>query len=792
MNGTGWRDPAAFNWWDWQIGAPLRLINTMMLMEEFLTDQQIENYLRLFDKLVPAPSMTGANRIWVGRLIIGSGLLQKDAERVLTGRDGVDSVFLYVDNGRNSGEGFYTDGSYRFHGAHAMNGTYGLEMMQEIGPFLNILNGSIFTYSNPQAYNAVDWLFSGFEPLIYKGAMMRMVNGRYPDRAEHALGCNFVGVALELLGFANETDQERIKSMVKYQVSEDTTQNYYDSLSLVQAAKLKEIMNDASVKPRENYILNKVYYNMDKVVHQREDYAVGVSMSSSRMYNYESINSQNMNGWYLSDGMTVMYTDDLNQYDLKYWASVDPYRLPGITADTQEREEVSVRQGYEYKSSKDFVGGVTLDDEFGVCAMWLESYHADAPIGTLDDSYGGPNPAHDCSLEAQKAWFFFDDEVVALGTGIHAQDDANVLTVVENRKSNHVVERESTAAVNTPYEIVGVEASQIPEEENIPENTYDGNLETKWAALDEAEITWDLGEVKQLGHIGLAFLNGSTRKQIFDLEVSADGKQWTQVFSGRSSGNTENLEAYDLKGLSGRYVKLKSHGASNSKWLSLSEAVIYPPGTDGKFYLGLPEYIGTETVTVDGETCQVSGEDYRLENAGWVHLEDTGGYYFPSGGNLLARKTSKETSFFELWFDHGVNPDNEAYAYTLLPGKSAEQTAAYAQSPDISVLCNTPQLQVVRENTLGITGMVFWQAGTWEDITVSQPMIVMVRQQGEKFEISASDPTQKLEEAVITIGRSLTPQSLDEKISVSGEGETILTIDTEGAMGCSFSGSFLQ
>ena len=249
MNGTGWRDPAAFNWWDWQIGAPLRLINTMMLMEEFLTDQQIENYLRLFDKLVPAPSMTGANRIWVGRLIIGSGLLQKDAERVLTGRDGVDSVFLYVDNGRNSGEGFYTDGSYRFHGAHAMNGTYGLEMMQEIGPFLNILNGSIFTYSNPQAYNAVDWLFSGFEPLIYKGAMMRMVNGRYPDRAEHALGCNFVGVALELLGFANETDQERIKSMVKYQVSEDTTQNYYDSLSLVQAAKLKEIMNDASVKP---------------------------------------------------------------------------------------------------------------------------------------------------------------------------------------------------------------------------------------------------------------------------------------------------------------------------------------------------------------------------------------------------------------------------------------------------------------------------------------------------------------------------------------------------------------
>ena len=225
-------------------------------------------------------------------------------------------------------------------------------------------------------------------------------------------------------------------------------------------------------------------------------------------------------------------------------------------------------------------------------------------------------------------------------------------------------------------------------------------------------------------------------------------------------------------------------------WNSLDQAKPYLTGR--KIYLNPPEYIGAERVTADGSIRNIGSETYSLKNAGWVHLEGTGGYYFPSGGNLLARKTSKEPSFFELWFDHGVNPDNEAYAYTLLPGKSVEQTAAYAQSPDISVLCNTPQLQVVQENKLGITGMVFWQAGTWEDITVSQPMIVMVRQQGEKFEISASDPTQKLEEAVITIGRSLTLQSLDEKISVSGEGETILTIDTEGAMGRSFSGSFRQ
>ena len=43
-----------------------------------------------------------------------------------------------------------------------------------------------------------------------------------------------------------------------------------------------------------------------------------------------------------------------------YWSSMDKYRFPGTTVDTQPRQEVSVNQGNEYLSSKDFVGGVML------------------------------------------------------------------------------------------------------------------------------------------------------------------------------------------------------------------------------------------------------------------------------------------------------------------------------------------------------------------------------------------------------------------------------------------------
>jgi hyaluronate lyase len=55
-----------------------------------------------------------------------------------------------------------------------------------------------------------------------------------------------------------------------------------------------------------------------------------------------------------------------------------------------------------------------------------------------------------CSLVSQKSWFCFDDEVVALGTGITAHDGRRVETVVENRRlatGTEAVLVDGTAAV---------------------------------------------------------------------------------------------------------------------------------------------------------------------------------------------------------------------------------------------------------------------------------------------------------------------------------------------------------
>ena len=38
------------------------------------------------------------------------------------------------------------------------------------------------------------------------------------------------------------------------------------------------------------------------------------------------------------------------------------------------------------------------------------------------------------TLNAKKSWFMFDDEIVALGSGISSQDNKTVETIVENRR----------------------------------------------------------------------------------------------------------------------------------------------------------------------------------------------------------------------------------------------------------------------------------------------------------------------------------------------------------------------
>ncbi len=120
------------------------------------------------------------------------------------------------------------------------------------------------------------------------------------------------------------------------------------------------------------------------------------------------------------------------------------------------------------------------------------------------------------------------------------------------------------------YPIKEAKASAVPEPVNVPENTFDGKYNTKWAAEGEQWIMWDLGEEREISSVMLAFGSGDTRIAKFDLSLSKDGESFDTVYSGTTTKKTSGLEEFTFQKTKARYIRLDSHGNNVNSWISLS------------------------------------------------------------------------------------------------------------------------------------------------------------------------------------------------------------------------------
>ncbi|MEU5366894.1 polysaccharide lyase beta-sandwich domain-containing protein [Streptomyces sp. NPDC005925] len=84
----------------------------------------------------------------------------------------------------------------------------------------------------------------------------------------------------------------------------------------------------------------------------------------------------------------------------------------------------------------------------------------------------------------------------------------------------------------------------------------------------------------------------------------------------------------------------------------------------------------------------------------------------------------------------------DTYAYLVLPGATAAETAARAHGAGrrLTVLANTDGRQGVRDAALGFTGVNFWRAGTLGDLTATTPASVLIREAGGTATVCVSGP----------------------------------------------------
>lgn len=651
------------NWYHWEITCPTALGNIAMVLYDELGAERVQLYGQTIQYYAPGcdvrgpnspgPEMTGGNLLLKANGVAQAGILLEDdamlenvragVKRTVSGYNDPDSLF----STGNAGDGFYADGSYIQHQALPYIAGYGADLYNNFSVFSRLFKGTPWEirYEADEEPLIYDFVFTGIEPFICGTRTMDMVASRditRSSRNDRARTASILSALLCMRGtFPTDEQNQRFDEMMKFYIGQDPDYYYARMGSIVSIQNANDLMQDSSISPRSNYYLTKTFA-MDRTVHYTDGFALGIAMQSSRTFAHEIINSEGKRTWNIANGMVFLYDGDEDQYGGGYWCTVDPTRLPGITA---EHVVLADGRGSLNANIYDWTGGSSIGSN-GVAGMHMRALsRSDNP-----SSYAvGPRTGADM----KKSWFMFGDRVLMMGSSITSGTGDHVETTVENRK-----------------------------------------------------------------------------------------------------------------------IRLD----------------------------------GSNTVTVDGAAANLSTDSAAptvLENPSWLHLEGnvTGadiGYYFPENITLQAMKDTRTgdwsaqgttsgtatNTYATFYVDHGVKPVDAGYAYVLLPGRTAAETAAYAAQPDIEILQNDGAVHAARDNSRGILAANFWQAGTVDVIAVSAPASVIMERTGNTVTIGVSDPTQRDVPITVTLAMVGEIVSKDDTVTVDQTTPFLrFTVDTTEGLG---------
>ena len=131
-----------------------------------------------------------------------------------------------------------------------------------------------------------------------------------------------------------------------------------------------------------------------------------------------------------------------------------------------------------------------------------------------------------------------------------------------------------TPAVEQNINLSSVTASA--DDGNVPANTRDNNLATRWSANGSGQwLQYDLGASYLVTKVDIGWYNGDQRTSTFDIAISTNGSTWTTIYNGSSQGNTTAQESYNVTDTTARYVRIIGYGNSSNDWNSVTEVDIY-------------------------------------------------------------------------------------------------------------------------------------------------------------------------------------------------------------------------
>ncbi|HCU7411261.1 TPA: polysaccharide lyase 8 family protein [Staphylococcus aureus] len=486
------------NWWDYEIGTPKSLTNTLILLNGDISSDEKKKYtapIKTFapesDKILSSVGQPeqakGGNLVDIAKVKLLESIIEEDKDMTKNSIDSFNKVFTYVQSNATGKErnGFYKDGSYIDHQDVPYTGAYGVVLLEGISQMMPMIKATPFKDSNQNDTTLKSWIDDGFMPLIYKSEMMDLSRGRAISReneTSHSASATVMKSLLRLSDAMDNSTKAKYKKIVKTSVKSDSSYKQNDYLSSYSDIdKMKALMEDSTLSTNDLTQQLKIYNDMDRVTYHNKDldFALGLSMTSKNVARYESINNENLKGWHTGAGMSYLYNSDVKHYRDNFWATADMKRLAGTTTLDNE----ILKDTDDKKSSKTFVGGTKFDDQHASIGMDFEN--------------------QDKTLTAKKSYFILNDKIVFLGTGIKSTDSSkNPVTTIENRKSNgytlYTDDKQTTASDNQETNSVFLESTNKPKNNigyhflNKPKITVTKESHTgKWKEINKSQKSED-------------------------------------------------------------------------------------------------------------------------------------------------------------------------------------------------------------------------------------------------------------------------------------------------------------
>jgi chondroitin AC lyase len=358
------------NWWYNEIGIPKTFGPVFIMLEDELSVNEIQQATRLMEQ--SKFGMTGQNKVWLAGNVFYKAVLRKDYALAEAARDTIVSEIRI-----SEGEGIQPDYSFHQHGPQQQFGNYGLAFITTQTYWARIFNGTSMEIDENHITILHNLLINGYDWIVWNSWFDINGLGRqlFKD-AQQTKGLAVAGSMLDMVAIDPENQEKYLAYF---------SRNY---------------LNDINA----SLIGNKHFWRSDLTIHRSLDWYASIKMSSERVIGIEAGNGDNLKGYYLADGATyILVRGDEYKDIFPIW---NWKKIPGITA-YQNDEPLKVLGWDGYRNGSDFTGGVS-SGKLGISATHIERD----------------------SLSAKKAWFFYDDMMICLGTNIHSNKNSAVSTIL--------------------------------------------------------------------------------------------------------------------------------------------------------------------------------------------------------------------------------------------------------------------------------------------------------------------------------------------------------------------------